>query len=81
MLSNDSSSQALKGLTQEGQNVEDNMSISMLVARRYKKNIQINKLKTPEEAANVVIKDVKEFNVNDEEYTEGSPQEREMLKQ
>jgi hypothetical protein len=36
-------------------------------------------LKTPEEAAQVMIKDTKSFDVNSEEYTEGSAQEQAEL--
>ena len=49
----------------------------MLIAKRYKQNIKINKLKTPEDAANIVIKDTKHFDVNSEKYVEGSQQEQE----
>ena len=45
--------------------VEDNMSLSEIIAERYKSNIQVNKLKSPEEAAQVLIKDTKSFDVND----------------
>lgn len=48
------------------------MSISELIAKKYKKNIKVNELKTPDQAAKVMIKDIKNFNVNDVEYTEGS---------
>lgn len=34
--------------------------------------MKVNKLTTPEEAAQVVIKDVKEFDVNAEDYSEGT---------
>jgi inorganic pyrophosphatase/exopolyphosphatase len=51
------------------------MSISELIAQKYKKNIKVNKLKTPDEAAKVLIKDTKEFDVNSKEYTEGSSNE------
>ena len=34
-------------------------------------------LKSPEEAAKVLIKDTKQFNVNAEEYTEGTTAEQE----
>ena len=49
-----------------GHKVEDNMSIAMLIARKYKQNIKINTLRTPEDAANIVIKDTKHFDVNAE---------------
>lgn len=48
------------------------MSISELIAQKYKKNIKVNELKTPDQAAKVMIKDTKTFNVNSEEYTEGT---------
>jgi len=48
----------------ESTNPEDNMSMSELIARKYKKKVKVNRLKNPEEAASVVIKDTKEFNVN-----------------
>lgn len=51
---------------------EDNMSMAQIIAKRYKSKIKINKLKTPEDAATVMIKDTKEFNVNDLTYTEGT---------
>jgi hypothetical protein len=41
--------------------------------------LKVNKLKTPEEAAQVLIKDTKQFNVNSEEYTEGTKKEQEEL--
>ena len=41
--------------------------------------MKVNKLKTPEEAAQVLIKDTKQFNVNSEEYTEGTLKEQEEL--
>lgn len=51
------------------------MSISELIAKKYKKDIKVNELKTPDEAAKVLIKDTKSFNVNSDEYTEGTKQE------
>jgi hypothetical protein len=56
------------------------MSLAELIKSKYKKNIVINKLKTPEDAATVLIKDTKEFNVNDEAYFDGTTQEQEALK-
>ena len=41
--------------------------------------MKVNNLKTPEEAAQVLIKDTKQFNVNSEEYTEGTQKEQEEL--
>jgi len=49
------------------------MSLSEIIAKRYKSNIKVNKLKSPEEAAQVLIKDTKSFDVNDSNYTEGTP--------
>ena len=54
------------------------MSVSEIIAERYKNEMKVNKLSTPEEAAQVVIKDTKEFDVNAEEYFEGSLQEQEL---
>jgi hypothetical protein len=51
-------------------NPEDNMSLSELIKSKYKR--KINKLSTPAEAANVLIKDVKDFDVNDQDYYEGT---------
>ena len=54
------------------------MSIAEIIAKKYKKHIHKNKLTTPEEAAKVLIKDTKDFNVNSEEYTVGSKDEQEL---
>lgn len=35
------------------------MSISEIIAQKYKKQVKVNKLKTPEEAAQMMIKDTK----------------------
>lgn len=51
------------------------MSVSEIIAERYKNEMKVNKLTTPEEAAQVVIKDTKEFDVNAEDYFEGSVEE------
>ena len=77
--------QELKKNTVDGDKVltvhpEDNMSLAELIKSRYRKNIKINKLKTPEDAASVLIKDIKEFNVNDEDYFDGTKDEQEELK-
>ena len=37
-----------------------------------------NKYSTPEEAAKIMIKDTKEFDVNNQEYTEGSKEEQDL---
>jgi hypothetical protein len=55
-----------------GNKLEDNMSLSEIIAEKYKSNIKVNKLKSPEEAAQVLIKDTKSFDVNDQNYTEGT---------
>lgn len=60
----------------ESSNPMDNMSLAEIVAQKYKKKVKVNHLKTPEEAAKVLIKDTKEFNVNEETYTEGSKEEQ-----
>lgn len=59
----------------EESNPEDNMSLAEIVALRYKSKIKVNKLKTPEDAASILIKDTKEFDVNDNVYTMGTTQE------
>ena len=43
-----------------------------MIAKKYKKNIKVHKLKSPEEAAEILIKDTKSFDVNDKSYTEGT---------
>jgi hypothetical protein len=57
-------------------NLEDNLSISEIIAEKYLPIKKVNNLKTPEEAAKLMIKDTKSFDVNSEEYTEGTPQEQ-----
>jgi len=49
------------------------MSISEIIAQKYKRQIKVNELKSPEEAAQVLIKDTKQFDVNNVAYTEGDP--------
>jgi hypothetical protein len=39
----------------------------------------VNKIKTPEDASEILIKDTKEFNVNNIEYSEGTPEEQIQL--
>lgn len=58
----------------ESANEEDNMSLSEIIALKYKKQMHVRELRTPEEAAQVLVKDTKDFNVNDGEYTEGTNQ-------
>ena len=58
---------------------EDNMSLAEIIAQKYKPKLKINKLKTPEEAAKVLIRDTKEFNVNNETYFDGSESEQNEL--
>jgi hypothetical protein len=36
----------------------------------------VNELKTPDEAAKVIIKDTKTFDVNSDEYTEGTKKQQ-----
>ena len=63
---------------EESFNPEDNMSIAEIIAKKYKKHIHKNNLNTPEEAAKVLIKDTKDYNVNSDEYTIGSKDEQEL---
>ena len=37
----------------------------------------MHKIRSPEEAAKILVKDTKDFNVNSQEYTEGSKEEQE----
>lgn len=60
----------------ESLNEEDNMSLSEIIARKYKKQMHVRELRTPEEAAQVLVRDTKEFNVNDADLTEGTNQEQ-----
>ena len=46
------------------------MSISELIKQRYKK--EIHKIKTPAEAANLMVKDMRDFDVNNPDYVEGT---------
>ena len=54
------------------------MSVAEIIAQKYKADMKVNRLTTPEEAAQVVIKDTKEFDVNAEDYSEGTVQEQEQ---
>lgn len=54
--------------------IEDNMSLSEIIAKRYSR--KVHKIKTPQEAAKVLIRDTTDFNVNSVEYTEGTSQEQ-----
>ena len=56
----------------------DNMSLAEIIQKKYKSHIKTQKYTTPEEAAKVMIKDTKEFDVNNEEYTVGSKEEQEL---
>lgn len=56
----------------ESLNEEDNMSLSEIIAKKYKNQMHVRELRTPEEAAQVLVRDTKDFNVNDGEYTEGT---------
>lgn len=58
----------------ESSNVEDNLSLSEIIARKYTR--KVHKIRTPEEAAKVLIKDTQEFDVNAKDYTEGSKEEQ-----
>ena len=58
----------------ESGNPLDNMSISEIIARKYKK--KVHQVKSPQEAAKLLIKDTSEFDVNALEYTEGSQTEQ-----
>lgn len=51
------------------------MSLSEIIARKYTR--KVHKIRSPEEAAKILIKDTTEFNVNAQEYTEGSKEEQE----
>jgi len=51
-------------------NPEDNLSISEIIAQKYHPTIVL--IRTPEEASEKLIKDAKKFNVNNQDYTEGS---------
>lgn len=62
----------------ESQNDEDNMSIAEIIAKKYKKHIHQSNYKSPEEAAKVMIKDTKEFNVNSPDETLGSKDEQDL---
>lgn len=57
----------------ESTQIEDNLSLSEIIARKYTR--KVHKIRSPEEAAKVLIKDTSEFNVNAQEYTEGSKEE------
>ena len=41
----------------------DNMSLSEIIAQRFKKNAVINEVKTPEEVAEIIIKSPEEANL------------------
>ena len=62
----------------ESTNEMDNMSLAEIIQKKYKSHIKKNKFSTPEEAAKNMIKDVKEYDVNNEEYTIGSKEEQEL---
>ena len=51
------------------------MSISEIIAKKYTR--KVHKIKTPEEAAKLLIKDTKLFDVNRPDYSEGSQEEQE----
>lgn len=58
----------------ESLDVQDNLSLSEIIARKYTR--KVHKIKSPEEAAKVLIKDTQEFNVNSEDYAEGTKEEQ-----
>ena len=47
----------------------DNMSLSEIIAQRFKKNMNVREVKTPQEVAEVIIKAPEEANL--EQNTEG----------
>lgn len=49
------------------------MSISEIIARKYTR--KVHKIKSPEEAAKLLIKDTQDFNVNSEDYVDGTKEE------
>lgn len=51
------------------------MSLSEIIARKYTR--KVHKIRTPEEAAKVLIKDTQEFDVNSKDYAEGTKEEQE----
>ena len=55
------------------------MSLAEIIAQKYKPLQKINNIKSPEEAAKVLIRDTKEFNVNDETYVDGSLNEQKEM--
>ena len=58
----------------ESTDVEDNLSLSEIIARKYTR--KVHKIRSPEEAAKVLIKDTQEFDVNSLEYSEGTKEEQ-----
>ena len=60
----------------ESSNIDDNLSLSEIIARKYTR--KVHKIKTPEEAAKVLIKDAQDFDVNAKEYTEGTKEEQDQ---
>lgn len=57
----------------ESVEIQDNLSISEIIARKYTR--KVHKIRTPEEAAKLLIKDTKQFDVNSADYSEGSKEE------
>lgn len=58
----------------DAENPLDNMSLSEIIAKKYRKTV--HKIKSPQEAAKVMIRDTQEFDVNAKDYTEGTSQEQ-----
>ena len=59
----------------ESTEIEDNLSLSEIIARKYARTV--HQIRTPEEAAKVLVKDTQEFDVNSQAYAEGSKEEQE----
>lgn len=53
--------------------------MSEIIARKYTR--KVHKIRSPEEAAKVLIKDTQEFDVNAKEYTEGTKEEQDAAQQ
>lgn len=55
----------------------DNMSISEIIAQRFKKNMNVREVKTPQEVASVIIKAPEEANL--EQNVEGEKEVQEAF--
>ena len=60
----------------ESTDIDDNLSISEIIAKKYTR--KVHKIKSPEEAAKILIKDTHDFNINAEEYVDGTKEEQEQ---